>query len=424
MVIPFVFNLSTYSETAYAWFFFKGLDMAKHGKWPIISQEIYLDTPLRKFIKDGQRAAYDKAFIDEHFWYDVPKSKDMKSYGKYPIKQEIIDGLLAETGSYNDAAKLILSKPYQPLVDLLCGYIEDIKSKYSEPIEAFCTLCHNPSLSAAAEKYGIPVVHYEMGPFREPTYMKTVYFDFQSTNTGNTVETRYGKFLSEMKNDPRLLSGKEILALLLRPEKEELLDKYGTRPDIKCGAALGYTITELFLAQTGYNDGELLYRIEKTYGRENMRVRLHPADPYGAKYPKYWDCMDPKEHSTIDFILSCDELFSVGSNVCIEAMYWGRKSHVIVRGPAYWGAVHSVEEKGKLTDTEYLNFFAFNYLAPFRFMMDPEYVRWRLTDPSEKEIFEKHISVLLSDKGLSMDILKKKSSERLQEFRKAGNVNV
>lgn len=419
MIIPFVFNLSTYSDTAYAWFFFKGIDMVKHHKWPIIAQEIYLNTSLSKFIKNGQRAAYDKAFIDEHFWYEVPKSKDMHSFGKYPIKDEMISRLVEETGSYNDAAKLMLSAPYEPMVKLLCDYIEDIQAKYDEPIEAFCTLCHNPSLSAAAEKYNIPVVHYEMGPFREPTYMKTVYFDFQSTNTGNTVETRYAQFQKELKNDKRLLSGKEILALLLRPENDCFLDKYETRPDIKCGAALGYAITELFLAQTGYNDSELLYRLEKKYGMENMRVRTHPADPYGAQYPRYGSCRDPKSHSTIDFILSCEEIYSVGSNVCIEAMYWGRKAHVMVKGPAYWGAVHSVEEKGKLTDKEYLNFFAFNYLTPFRFMMDPEYIRWRLTYPSEKEMFEKHIAVFLSDKNISEDVLGMNGFKRLKALRAA-----
>lgn len=412
MIIPFVFNLSTYSETAYAWFFFKSVDMAKRHKWPVIAQEIYLDTSLKNFIRNGQRAAFDKAFIDEHFWYEVPKSRDMRSFGRYPIKNEVIERLLSDTGSYNDASKLILSQPYEPMVDMLCEYIEDIRKKYSEPIEAFCTLCHNPSLSAAAQKYGIPVVHYEMGPFREPIYNKTAYFDLKSTNLGDTVKTRYAKFLSELKGDKRLMSGREIIALMLRRENLGLLEKFKIKPTIKCGVATGYAITELFLAQTGYNDSELLFRVEKTYGKENMSVRLHPADPYGARYPKYGSVYDLKCHSTIDFIMSCEEIFSIGSNVCIEAMFWGRKTHVIVKGPAYWGAVNSVEEKGKLTDMEYLNFFAFNYLTPFKFMMDPEYIRWRLTDPTEKEIFEKHTSVYLENEGLPADTLSMKPKER------------
>lgn len=419
MIIPFIFNLSTYSETAYAWLFFKSVDMVKRYNWPIIAQEVYLNTSLKDFIKNGQRAAFDKEFIDEHFWYDVPKSRDMKSFGRYPIKEEVINELIATTGSYNDASKLILSEVYEPMVNMICEHIEDINKKYEEPIEAFCTLCHVPSLSAAAEKYNIPVVHYEMGPFREPTYMKTAYFDLKSTNLGDTVTTRYKQFLNEMKGDKRLLSGKEILALMLRPEKIDLLNKYEVRPQKKCGVALGYAITELFLAQTGYNDGELLFRVEKAYGRDNMSVRLHPADPYGASYPKYRPCYDPKNHSTIDFIMSCEEIFSVGSNVCIEAMFWGRKTHVIVKGPAYWGAVNSVEEKGKLTDVEYLNFFAFNYLTPFRFMMNPEYIRWRLTNPSEKEIFDKHISVFLEDKNLSYDTLLLSEKNRLKAIKSA-----
>ncbi len=419
MIVPFIFNMSTYAELPYSWFFFKSVSMVKKNGWPIIAQEQYFNTPLSGYIKAGIRNAYDKPVIDEHFWYDVPKKNDLRALAKYPIREEITDRLIEETGSYNDAFIELLRKPYEPLVNEIKGFIKDIKSKYNEPVEAICTLCHIPSLSAAAESFGIPVVHYELGPFREPVYLKTAYYDLQSPSGGNTVEIRYKEFLKEMKNDSRLLSGKEILALLLDPANIELINRYGERPSIKYGAALGYAITELFLAQTGFNDGELLYRMTKAYGRNNVRFRTHPSDPYGASYKKYADCRDTESKTVIDFILACEEVFSVGSNVCIEAMFWGRRTHVMVKTPPYYGAAHSVEERAKPAEKEYLNFFAFNYLTPYRFMMDPEYIRWRLTNPTEKEIFEKHMSVHLKNKGLDESVLAQSSSKRLAAFKDA-----
>lgn len=419
MIIPFIFNMSTYSEAPYTWFFFKGLDMAKHHDWPIMGQEIYVKSSLKDFIKMGERAAYDADFIKEHLWYETPHSKDFKHFKGYAVNKKIIDDLVKETGSYLDAYLRILRAPYEPLVEDITRQIEDIKANYSEPIEAFCVLSANPSLSAAAAKFNIPVLHYEMGCFREPVYMKTAFMDTQSLHGGNTTEVRFKKFQSEMKGYRNIMSPKELLALLLRPEKMDMLDKYGTRPEVRCGAALGYAVVEIFQAQSGFNDSELLYRLARKYGTNNMLIRMHPFDPYGAKYPKYSMCVDKKDHSTIDFILSCEEIFSIGSNVCVEAMFWGRKAHTMVKSPSYYGSAHTVEEKAPQVDPMYLNFFAMNYLIPFRFMMDPEYIRWRLSVPSEKEIFEKHLAVHLANKKLDMSVMDLPASKRLKAFKEA-----
>lgn len=418
MIIPFVFNMSTYGEAPFTWFFLKGLDIAKHHTWPIMGQEVYVRSKLSDFIKMGERSAFDAEFV-KRFEYTLPKSSDFKRFKGYPVTQKIIDDLVNETGSYIETFLRILREPYEPLVQDIKRSIEKIKKDYSEPIEAFCVLCHIPSLSAAAAEYNIPVIHYEMGCFREPGYMRTAFMDFQNLHGGNTTELRYKQFLSEMKNDSRLLSNKELLALMLRPDTMSMLDKFGKKPEYKCGAALGYAIVEIFQAQSALNDSELLFRMARTYGKQNMRVRFHPADPYKAKYPKYADCMDKPGNSTIDFILSCEEIFSVGSNVCIEAMFWGRKAHTIVKCPSYYGSAHSVEEKAKPAELTYLNFFALNYLIPFQFMMDPEYIRWRLSDPSEKEIFEKHLSVHLANKKLDMKILDKSHAKRLEALKNA-----
>lgn len=419
MIIPFVFTMSTYREAPYTWFYLKGADMVKKYGWPIIGQEIYVNSSLSDLIKLGEHAAYDKEFVDKHFRYDIPKARELKKIPKYAIKQSVIEELAKNKGSYLDTYLSLLREPYEPLVDMLCGFIEDIKKKYSEPIEAFCVLCHNPSLSAAAEKYNIPVLHLEMGCFREPVYMKTAFMDLQSLHGGNTTEVRYARFTKEMKNDKHLLSEKELLALMLRPENMKQLNKYGCLPKKKCGAALGYTIVELFLAQSGFLDSELLFRIAKKYGADNMLIRSHPSDPYRAKYPQYGKCYDVSGNSTIDFILSCEEIFSIGSNVGIEAMFWGRRAHTIVKSPSYYGSAHTVEEKAPPVDPLYLNFFALNYLIPFEFMMDPEYIRWRLTDPSEKEIFEKHLSVHLANKKLNMSIMDKPHAKRLEALKNA-----
>ena len=96
--------------------------------------------------------------------------------------------------------------------------------------------------------------------------MKTAFMDPRSLHGGNTTEVRFKKFQSQMKGYRNIMSPKELLALLLRPEKMDMLDKYGTRPEVRCGAALGYAVVEIFQAQSGFNDSELLYRLARKYG--------------------------------------------------------------------------------------------------------------------------------------------------------------
>ena len=40
MFIPFVFNMSTFNEAPYLWWFYKGLDFVKRTNSAIVAQEI------------------------------------------------------------------------------------------------------------------------------------------------------------------------------------------------------------------------------------------------------------------------------------------------------------------------------------------------------------------------------------------------
>lgn len=405
MFAYFTFSMLKYTELPYLWFFYRCLAEAKEHGWPMIAQEGYLRRPGELAAK-GFHEAYNQKFVnDRQLGYRVPKNRDLKRIDAYPIPEELEERLVEECGSYTDAFCYVLTKRYKPLEDLLDRYFEEIKRKHKEPLEGIMTLCDYPSLTAAAEKHAIPVIHVEQGTFREPTYVKTAFFDLDNLYGGKTVEKRWKAFCQEHEKNPMpILTKKEMLALFLEKDQYSLLNKYDVNPKYEAGAALGYAFWELFNAKTMLNDNEILYRLSKRFGKANILVRKHPADPYGAQYPLFNAQMhDYRKFSTIDFVLECKQIATMGSNVAMEAMYWGRKAWVLVDCPSRFASGHSIEEEAVCATDDYLTFFALCYLTPYQLCFDPEYIRWRLTQPSERDVLARNLQFYLDNKEMSLD---------------------
>lgn len=414
MYIPFVFSMSTFNEAPYLWWFYKGMDLCKKNHWPIIAQEIYLKKSPADFAKSGRREAYDKARVDIAFQYTMPKNRSWKTLNGYAIPEVLLEQLINEKGSIGDAYCYLLTKPYQPLVNLLESYIEDVQRKYNTKIKGFLTLMHNPSLQEAADKHDIPVIHIEQGAFREPVYVKTAFWDTDSLYGGNTVEKRWNRFSEEYRTRKfPLLTKREILSVLLDKTKLSYLDILDTQPTNKCGIVMGYATYEQFSCYTHLTDAEVIYNALKHFDRKDIVIRKHPGDPYGATYPAYSDMMEKKKTPALEYILSCENIVTMLSGMAIEAMLLDRNAYALLKCPSWYASAHSLDEQPKCADEMFLNFFVFCYLIPYEFMTDVEYLDWRLTDPSEREIFDKHIEFYFKKKGISQDLLCQPGSDRL-----------
>ncbi len=422
MFIPFVFNMSTFNEAPYLWWFYKGLDFVKRTDSAIVAQEIYCDTPVSTFASNGRLEASDKQFIDEHWMYRLPKRKDMQTARIYKIPNALLEPLIREKGSVSDAFCYLLKQPDADLCAFLDRLIVRIESERGEKIEGFITLMALPSLTKVACDRGIPVIHFELGCLREPTYLKTAFWDLQDLQGGDSVGRRWERFQREHEQRPiPMFSKRECLALLLEKEKLPLLDGYDRRPVKQIGVALGYTTYEIFSYKTHLNDSELLYRVRQKYGMEQMLIRRHPGDPYGGQYPRYAPAMDKPKRSMPDFILDCETVISLLSGTGVEAMLWGRKAITLLPSPSYFASGHEIEGEGKCADEGFISFFAFCYLIPLEFLTDLDYLRWRLTMPTEREIYFKHLDLYFKKKTIPTDLIFGTPGSRLDRMLSAQN---
>lgn len=425
MIVPFLMTMLTIQDRPYLWAFYKFLDIAKKRKGAIIAQEDYFVDPKEMF-NVGRAEASDVAW-NRYFElnYDLPKKEDFDNIEKYIIPKSFENMLIKEKGTINDAHIALLSEVILELKNLIGNYLDDIMKE--DMIDAIMTLCHIPSLSAAAEERGIPVIHFEMGTFREPTYLKTGYFDFNCLYGNASTEQRYNSFLMEINNDPekiKILNNKEILAIFLKHDYLYYLNHMNNTPKYDLGIALGYAVWPLYQKNTFCDDSELLFRASKVYSMNQLLVRRHPGDPIGATYPRFDYCRDTSL-TTIDFILKCKRIASVGSNVSFEAMLFGKTSYVMTECPYTFMTKRNIEDISfQDQDLYYINFYMFSYLVPFGLLWNDDYIKWRLKRPSELDIYIKHLNYYLDSKNISSELIDQDFSNRFSNILKAQNYDL
>jgi hypothetical protein len=123
-----------------------------------------------------------------------------------------------------------------------------------------------------------------------------------------------------------------------------------------------------------------------------MLVRSHPglAECYRAPGLVY-----DKGESPEGFINNISQLITINSGIAFESLLVGKPTYMLGESPIKYGAWDRDTLSPKLSDEEqviWLNWFAFGYLIPFQFLFNKEYYDWRLTNPSEMEIYCRNLN--------------------------------
>lgn len=415
MFVQFVFEMYTYNSHAFLWPFCKALDFSKRSNTAIIVGEKFRKTSLSTFQEEGRQEVLDQLLVDTLFLYKIPKDEDFKSNKVYFIPDNLLNEIIQEKGSVSGAYNYLLSHEDSRLTVFFHDLVHQIEFDCKEEIEAFIAFQSEiKSLAATARDRNIPVIHWELGSWRYPTYLNTAYWDLEDLYSGRSVEHRWKCFCKEHEEkEIPVLSKRECLALLLERDYLYLIDEYDRKPSKKIGIALEYTTSPITSSKTYMDNSELLYRVRDKYGLGNMLVRKHPGDPYGSQYPNYAVAMEQQPGITPEFVLNCETIVSLMSGIGMEAMLFNRKAITLLPCPSYFASGHDLEGEGLCCDENFISFFAFCYLIPLEYIMDVDYLRWRLTMPTEREIYMKHLEFYFRKKALPLSLIHKPTGERL-----------
>ncbi len=344
------------------------------------------------FIGDDHSFQTDSPWGEEldlfGFRYRCPTREEWERHSRHVLGRDVFAELERRSRSMLDAFRILLAEDYVPLREALETMLAGIGRK-SKP-EAILSWCHVPSLKLAAAKFGIPVIHNELGPLRLPIYQSTVYFDFSGVNGFTSATEQMRQFAREASgwSDFQPLTLAELRDLLVL--REDKRTPAAEPPAFKAGIALQVEDDSNLLAfAKGMSNFELIHAVRWRARREEILIRHHPHGH--ARYSDKLGALDQSADS-IEFLGRCQHLYTTNSSVAFEALLQGVPMTVLGDSPAA-GLSHSVLEAMSPEERQLsLNWLFIGYLVPAARLFDPAYYSWRLSRPSLREIYERHLA--------------------------------
>lgn len=254
-----------------------------------------------------------------------------------------------------------------------------------ERVEAVLLFADNPSVGHIARLRGLPIVHNEYGPLRPPGYVMTGYWDRRGITRRFEAAARYRAFRRAARaSHLPLLSREEILHVLRRAPLPEAAPR-GRRFSV--GVALQ---GEDNARAHGIDALDLVSMARQHHPREAVLLRSHPGAL--ARWSETLAVPDTSP-SAAAFVQQCETVMTVSSGTALEALLLGRRAVVVGDSPLAIAADRHLAAPDRRPETEQLrvlNFLVFGYLVPGPLMFDAAYVRWRLTNPCELDIYRYH----------------------------------
>ncbi len=362
----------------------------------LIADERYFSTPLN----------WGKSAISFGVSYQNPDIDQWHRVRKILLKADIFDELETRSHSMLEAFRILLTQDYRPLSQALRQIFVDIFHEMRP--EAVLTWCNVPSLELVAAEFNLPVIHNELGPFRHPNYQGTIYFDFRGVNGNTSAANEMAAFLEEVRQEDGFcpLNMEELRKIFMTDPSRAL--KHPAKL-LESGAALQVEDDSNLLAfNQGMNNFELIFAARKGLTPGELLIRRHPNGhlQYGSSLGVPDDSAD-----SIQFISRCEHIFCTNSSIAFEALLLEKPVHLLGDSPA---ACLSHERLSRFSPRDLLislNYLFLGYLAPISLLFDANYYRWRLTLPSLRKIFERHLDIFQQIRKESTQVFRQKESE-------------
>ena len=170
-----------------------------------------------------------------------------------------------------------------------------------------------------------------------------------------------------------------------------------------------YSLVPKVFYDNPYLDDDIFYECNKYYDKSEIKVRSHVIHLDQLQINRNNVHNDPA--STI---LSCKRVTAVQSQILLKALLWNRS--VIMRKKTLPFSMFCESDFTSVAkvDNCALNFYIFCFLIPSDLMFSDDYWKWRLSFPSEDEIYMKHLMFILDKLGISSEILELEIPKRLE----------
>lgn len=354
----------------YLWVFYKLLASIDERMAFIISRD-YLE-PADGIIFAGRSEVTERRQAE--LGYSLPGPEELARHHFGFLDDSLFFELLPE---YNNNPIAFFKDFLGRDIPKLRRLIKEQLLQLPEKPEVILSWSNCPSLAVAAGELGISVVYLEVGPLREPNYRATGYFDFSGVNGNTEAENRYVEF-------------SEFSSLDLDLDLKCLRRAFSTLPDTSssgdlCGIALQVEDdSNLVCYSNGYDNTSLIARGLLDHPSDKILIRGHPGSRHVLKSD--W-AMHDASPTVVEFLDRCKSILTVNSSVGVEALLRG----IPVKPCGDASYVYVTAGDGARDLENRLAFYLLAYLVPFDLIFSPDYIRFRLGQPSEWDIISRHL---------------------------------
>lgn len=415
MIVGFMFGLTNLSIDHEGWAYCLMADRCRKDHWKLIAQERYVNWETGGLGDGGM------AYGGEAAWsYQVPEQQERAVLADYVIPDEFLLRVREQQGGALAASVYLQQQDDAQLTGMLEHFFDDMQAK-GDKIEAVVTYPKTVhSLVTVVNRRGIRLLVFEAGPLRFPGYLGTAFLCEGDPHWADRcgLERRYQEFYCLWpETSDRLLSGREILAVMLRDEYLAYLRLYGAEPQWEALVCGNYMADPLTMGESSVTPLELLEQAKKDYG-DQFYFRPDPGDLLHVTFGLPQERIDLCRPNILSLTRS-RQVLAIFGNIMLDALLWGKTVHGMEKKSDLYPYCQSGEAASCL-----LNYYIFAYLAPMELATTDQYVRWRLTGPDEMELYQYHLDYYLGKYGLDRSVFALEEQEAVQKIVSARGASV
>lgn len=397
MFVTVIFNVEYMDITSRKMWYLKNLLHCKDNGWIMITHDY-----IRKHFEELQDSITDR-FIDQ-FEMRRFTLEEVKDVEQYFVPDEFFDGLERERGSRTEMLFDLNTQSNPKLDECLQGIFAQIKHRHpNEKIEGiFHCLEGFENLRKIAEENRCPLINYSFSAFRKVHgYRQTLYFANLKEHfwNGDECRKRYQQFQKENTASLPVFTNKELIAMIGKEHTMPLMQLMNCKPKYEMGICCEcFSLMPQVFKNKRYTDDDIFYECKKLFGSDKLKVRSHAAHLNDIQVDRNEVHNDP-----VSTILSCKRLTAVQSQILLKVLLWGRTTVTKTDCLGFSYLCENDYTSEKVADLSGLNYYFFAYLIPSELMFSDEYWKWRQSNPSEVEIYQRHMSFLFNALGLDKE---------------------
>ena len=381
MFVPFIFTLDTHrdSDNYFHWlqFYWYSAACITH-KWPIITHERYF-----KRLSHVEQTVFGVPLRDALTAYcvdSIPTTEDMLALKTYPISQNEEDKIVGSYSNSMDCWTSMLKEENQEFEHIIGSLLDKIIFDFGEKPEGILTYEYLPkALLTAAITRGIKVIFQAGGVLRPPFAVALNAFSLINNNSHKLINAKYESFLSD-NADLSILSRKGILRLFASEQHMMHIQNIDFEPAYDIGVLQNnLQVALLYIEKEKISDQFMTDKARAQFKKVLIRTR-----PGFEKTP---DALDDSL-TCFQFCCKCKRILGFASKGVFEAMLAGRIAHEYGSSFFNYFCNNGVEDESiGIAPIEYVNFILFGLCTPFTWLTNPDYLRFLLSGPTEKDIY-------------------------------------